>query len=77
MSRGAPGVPTTPGVRFFVHRYRWSHDKRRQQVKALLKQGRVRLVSLERDGKLYEVVELKEDFCGKQHDQQPEIAERP
>lgn len=41
--------------RVFVHRFRWAHDRRRQQMKQLLKEGTARLVATTHDGKLYEV----------------------
>lgn len=49
-------IKLIPGRRHFVHRYRWSHDDKRQQFKRALKDGVVRIVERTRDGWLYEVV---------------------
>ena len=39
----------------FVHRHRWSHEKRRAQLKRELKEGNVILRETQRDWFVYEV----------------------
>ena len=39
----------------FVHRYKWSHDKRRRILRQALKHDKVKLVLKNKDGWLYEV----------------------
>lgn len=51
-----PKLPTAPGAKFFVHRYRWSHDALRKVARRARVEGRVRVISRTRDGWLYEVV---------------------
>lgn len=44
------------GEKLFVHRYRWSHDKRRSKLKKKLKMGQVEMIEQTRDGFLYKVI---------------------
>jgi len=39
----------------FVHRYKWSHEKRRKQLRKAAKNGEIRLIENSHDGFLYEV----------------------
>ena len=41
----------------FVSRYKYSHDKRRQQFKQWLKKGMVKLIDQDKQGFLYSEVE--------------------
>jgi len=41
----------------FVHRYRWSHKKRREQLRRELKAGTVTLIAATKEGWLYEIPE--------------------
>lgn len=43
--------------RVFVHRYKYSHDARRQQLRRAAKKGLVRVIDAGPDGWLYEVPE--------------------
>ena len=40
----------------FVHRYMWSHDKKRKKYRRLLKDGKVRVFKRTRDGWYYETI---------------------
>lgn len=42
-------------MKVFVHRYRWSHEKRRRQLRRALADGFVSLLAKLDDGFLYEV----------------------
>ena len=37
----------------FVHKYKWSHDKKRKKYKKLLKNNKVKLLQKKKDGWLY------------------------
>lgn len=39
----------------FVHRYKYSHDARRAQLRRAAKKGTVRVVETQQDGWVYEV----------------------
>jgi len=41
-------------VKAFVHRYKWSHAKRRKKYKKLLKEGKVTIMETNKDGWLYQ-----------------------
>lgn len=45
-------------MKIFVHRYKWSHDKRRKVCRKALKLGEIKLVEETKDGWLYEVSDL-------------------
>jgi len=41
--------------KIFVHRYKWSHEKRRKQLRKAAKEGEIKLLEKLYDGFLYEV----------------------
>jgi hypothetical protein len=41
-------------VKVFVHRYKWSHDKKRKKYRRLLKENKVKLLLQNKDGWLYQ-----------------------
>lgn len=41
--------------RIFAHRFKYSHDRRRRQLRAALRRGEVKLIERNQDGWLYEV----------------------
>lgn len=42
-------------VKTFVHRYKWSHDRKRKQLRKALKRGIVKLLEETKEGWLYEI----------------------
>ena len=42
------------GRKYFVHRYKWSHDDKRQQFKRAFKEGKVKLLQKTKEGCLYQ-----------------------
>ena len=44
-----------PNRKYFVHRYRWSHEDRRKLFRRALKDGKVKILLKNRDGWLYQV----------------------
>jgi hypothetical protein len=47
------------GRKYFVHRYRWSHDDKRRAFKRFLKEGLVKILHEEKDGWLYQAEKAK------------------
>lgn len=43
------------GRKYFVHRYKWSHDDRRKKFLRMFKDGKVSLLQSTRDGWLYQI----------------------
>lgn len=41
--------------KIFVHRYKWSHDKRRKQTRRDCKDGKITMLEQNQDGFLYAV----------------------
>ena len=43
------------GRKHFVHRYKWSHDKKRKQFLRMFKDGKIDLLKSTREGWLYRI----------------------
>jgi hypothetical protein len=43
--------------RYFCHRYRWSHDKRRKKLFRARKDGQAKIIRTQKDGWLFEVTD--------------------
>lgn len=41
--------------KIFAHRFKWSHENLRRQMRRALKSGRAKLIEVTKDGWLYEV----------------------
>lgn len=41
-------------MKYFVHRFKWSHDSKRKEFKKKLKKGSVKIIERNRDGWLYQ-----------------------
>jgi hypothetical protein len=42
----------------FLHRYKYSHDKKRAKYRKLLRMGKVKIIEQNKDGWLYEEIKV-------------------
>ena len=47
------------GRKYFVHRYKWSHEDKRKKFLRAFKEGKALLLHSTRDGWLYQAIDIK------------------